>query len=97
MREVERAAALARLDRLSAKAEARGAFAAAVSAEKLRAQIGGLLAPVEVKVAAEPTPPPEMTLEEAVAELEALGEWLHTPGLRSAFDASSDPMGTPRA
>lgn len=62
------------------KAEKRGAFAAALSAEKLRAQINGLLAPVEVKatVAAAAPPVPEMTYEEALAELEALHEVMQT-------------------
>lgn len=52
VREVERAVTLARLDRLSGKAEGRGAFGAAVSAEKLKAQVNGLLAPQAVEVKA---------------------------------------------
>lgn len=59
-REVERAATLARLDRLSGKAEKRGQFGAAVSAEKLRAQVTGVLAPhsIEVKATVAPASPP---------------------------------------
>ncbi len=53
IREVQRTATLARLDRLFARAERRGAFAAAVSAEKLRAQICGLLAPRDIHVSLE--------------------------------------------
>lgn len=49
VREVERGVTLARLDRLSGKAEGRGAFGAAVSAEKLKAQVNGLLAPHAVE------------------------------------------------
>jgi hypothetical protein len=76
-REVERAAALDHLHRLSLKAEKRGAFAAAVSALKLRAQINGLLAPVEVKATVAPARPnPEMTLDDAIAELESIEETL---------------------
>jgi hypothetical protein len=51
-RETERASTLARLDRLSGKAERRGSFAAAVSAEKLKAQVNGLLAPQAIEVKA---------------------------------------------
>ena len=67
------------------KAEKRGAFAAAVSAEKLRAQINGLLAPVEVKAIVEAaTSPPmrEPTLAEALEELEAIEEILRAAGPR---------------
>ncbi len=52
VREVERGVTLARLDRLSGKAEGPGAFGAAVSAEKLKAQVNGLLAPQTVEVKA---------------------------------------------
>ncbi len=52
VREVERGVTLARLDRLSGKAEGRGAFGAAVSAEKLKAQVNGLLAPQAIEVTA---------------------------------------------
>lgn len=52
VREVERGVTLARLDCLSGKAEHRGAFAAAVSAEKLKAQVNGLLAPQAIEVKA---------------------------------------------
>lgn len=64
-REVERTSTLARLARLSGKAEKRGHFGAAVSAEKLRAQVTGLLAPhaIEVKATiAAPPPQPEEPL-----------------------------------
>lgn len=72
-REVERTAALSRLDRLSGKAEKRGQFGAAVSAEKLRAQVTGILAPqaVEVKatVATATSNDEAMTDEQIVEEL----------------------------
>jgi hypothetical protein len=55
-REVERAAALSRLDLLSGKAEKRGQFGAAVSAEKLRTQVTGILAPQAVEVKATVSP-----------------------------------------
>jgi hypothetical protein len=70
-REVARAAALSRLDRLSGKAEKRGQFGAAVSAEKLRAQVTGILVPqaVEVKATiASTAPPAEELSDEALAE-----------------------------
>jgi hypothetical protein len=67
VREAERAATLARLDRLSGKAETRGAFSAAVSAEILRAQVNGLLAPqaVEVKATLATAKPPDAALSDA--------------------------------
>lgn len=72
-REVERVAALNRLDRLSGKAEKRGQFGAAVSAEKLRAQVTGILATqaVEVKPAVATTTSNDeaMTDEQIVEEL----------------------------
>ncbi len=72
-REVERTAVLSRLDRLSGKAEKRGQFGAAVSAEKLRAQVTGILAPqaVEVKatVATATSNDEAMTDEQIVEEL----------------------------
>lgn len=55
-REVERSAALSRLDRLLGKAEKRGQFGAAVSAEKLGAQVTGILAPQAVEVEATVAP-----------------------------------------
>jgi hypothetical protein len=74
VRDVERTATLARLDRLSGKAETRGAFSAAVSAEKLRAQVTGLLAPQTVEVRATvATKEPEPDLSDAaIAEELAL-------------------------
>jgi len=72
-REAERVAALNRLDRLSGKAEKRGQFGAAVSAEKLRAQVTGILAPqaVEVKATVAPATGTEepMTDEQVIEEI----------------------------
>lgn len=73
-REVERVAALSRLDRLSGKAEKRGQFGAAVSAEKLRAQVTGILAPqpAEVQATVAPAttaPDAEMTAQRIVEEM----------------------------
>jgi hypothetical protein len=79
VREVERGAALARLDRLSGKAEMRGQFGAAVSAEKLRAQVTGLLVPqaVEVKATiATTTAEPPMTMEQVAEEMGSMLPWV---------------------
>ena len=66
-----------RLHHVSAAAEKRGAFAVVVSAEKLRAQINGVLAPLEIKATVTPGAPARaLSLEEAVAELEELDEVL---------------------
>lgn len=80
-REVERGAALNRLDRLSGKAEKRGQFGAAVSAEKLRAQVTGILAPQAVEVKATVTPAAtsndeSMTDEQIVEELAQCAEFM---------------------
>lgn len=62
-----------------AKGGAARCLPAAVSAQKLRAQIIGLLAPLEVKATVTPVQPvAEMTLEEALAELEALDDVMRT-------------------
>ncbi|MBX3506489.1 MAG: hypothetical protein KF895_13505, partial [Parvibaculum sp.] len=80
VREVERVASLNRLDRISGKAEKRGQFGAAVSAEKLRAQVTGLLAPqaVEVKATVETAKPAEPDLSDAAIaeELSAIASVL---------------------
>ena len=78
VREVECGVTLARLDRLSGKAEHRGAFAAAVSAEKLKAQVNGLLAPQAIDLKATVThavPPADENLsdEQIAEELAGIG------------------------
>ncbi len=78
VREVERAVTLARLDRLSGKAEHRGAFAAAVGAEKLKAQVNGLLAPqaIEVKAtvtSATPAADENLSDQQIAEELASIG------------------------
>lgn len=93
-RDAARAATILRLEHLSVKAEKRGAFAAAVSAEKLRAQINGLLAAVEVKATVEAAASPparEPTLAEALEELEAIEEILRAarPRLPSSLPVPS--------
>lgn len=84
-REAERSATIARLDRLSKKAEARGAFGAAVNAERLRAQVLGLMAPQAVEVSAnvntvvDAASSPEdadLTPEQIDEELEAIADVL---------------------
>lgn len=84
-REDERAATVTRLDHLSKKAEARGAFGAAVNAERLRAQVLGLMAPQAVEMRATVrahahdawSPEDEDLTEEQIdAELEAIAEVL---------------------
>jgi hypothetical protein len=105
-REVEREAALARLDRLSGKAEQRGQFGAAVSAEKLRAQVTGILEPKTVNVTAsvEATPAArDLTEEECYAELAGLvgdvAEYVRscavvpTPKLLADVKALADALG----
>lgn len=81
VRDVERGVTLARLDRLSGKAEGRGAFGAAVSAEKLKAQVNGLLAPqaIEVKATvtnATPAADENLSDQEAAEELLSIGRVL---------------------
>lgn len=85
-RETQRAITLARLDRLSGKAEGRGAFGAAVSAEKLKAQVNGLLAPqaIEVKATVTNAMPPaveNLSDQETAEELASIG-WVLTSMLR---------------
>jgi hypothetical protein len=79
-RDVDRSATLARLDRISGKAENRGAFGAAVSAEKLRAQVTGLLVPqaVEVKATIAIVAAPDENLSDAAIaeELSAIASLL---------------------
>ncbi len=85
-RETERAETVARLDQLSRKAETRGAFGAAVNAERLRAQVLGLMAPQAVEMQAtvhttahQASSSPEdedLTEEQIDAELEAIAEVL---------------------
>jgi hypothetical protein len=85
-RDVDRSATLARLDRISGKAENRGAFGAAVSAEKLRAQVTGLLVPqaVEVKATIATAAAPDENLSDAAIaeELSAIASLLGRGGFR---------------
>jgi hypothetical protein len=71
-RTAEREVTLARLTHLSSKAEQRGAFAAAVAAERLRADVLGLRAPeqlqVQASVAEQRTEAP-VSYEQALAEM----------------------------
>jgi hypothetical protein len=106
-REVARTAALARLDRLSGKAEDRGAFGAAVAAEKLKAQVSGLFAPqqLDVRAAVVPAAPPEdemseQTIGEELAAVAALlarmitaGEVEATPDLVSDVRTLAEAVG----
>ncbi|MFO0662988.1 MAG: hypothetical protein U0174_03500 [Polyangiaceae bacterium] len=89
-REQKRDQALARLTQLSRSAEARGAFGAAVQAEKVKAQINGLLAPQQVQVQAavqvSPSQKDDFSLAAVVEELEAIEEILR---------AARPKLGTP--
>ncbi len=79
-REKLRADAIKRLRGISRKAQQRGNYAAAVSAERTVAEILGLKAPkhldITTEISAQPVTEPEMTLEEANEELERLPELL---------------------
>lgn len=71
----DRARALGRLDELSKKAEKRGAFGAAVSAERLKVDVLGLKEPERIEADVRPQPCPtcsgfaDMKLEDACREV----------------------------
>jgi hypothetical protein len=78
-READRGATIARLEDLSRKAEKRGAFGAAVGAERLLADVRGVRAPQELEVrTTQAQPPPELDLteEQVVEELSSAVEVL---------------------
>ena len=75
-RETERATTVSRLDHLSKKAEARSNFAAAVGAEKLKAQVLGLMAAQAVEVRATVQTNPESSPEDEDLTAEAVDEEL---------------------
>jgi transposase len=78
-REAEREATVTRLEDLSRKAEKRGAFGAAVAAERLLADVRGVRAPQELEVRttqAQPPPEVDLTEEQIVEELSSAVEVL---------------------